>query len=166
MLIINKISIQGMSHIHQQTQAQHPKIESYVKFEHIVMDEIQHNPDVQDDSAKVYEEMNSDSKEDFETTYKAGDEDGNGGSETVAENVVVLLVFSQSIDVLPLMRNVIDPKDREFKIRMEYSSKKSVIAAIQSYTISRGVNYVVYKSEPQTFYEKCKTSGRGCDWLI
>ncbi|RYR17872.1 hypothetical protein Ahy_B03g062541 [Arachis hypogaea] len=49
---------------------------------------------------------------------------------------------------------------------MEYSSRKSVIAAIQSYTISRGVDYVVYESEPQTFYAKCKTYERGCDWLI
>ncbi|QHO23522.1 uncharacterized protein DS421_12g364270 [Arachis hypogaea] len=49
---------------------------------------------------------------------------------------------------------------------MEYSSRKSVVTAIRSYTISRGVDYNVYESEPQTFYAKCKMYGRGCDWLI
>ncbi|RYR01510.1 hypothetical protein Ahy_B06g080386 [Arachis hypogaea] len=50
-------------------------------------------------------------------------------------------------------------------IGMEYSSRKSIIAVIRSYTISRGVDYVVYEFEPQTFYTKCKTYGRGCNWL-
>ncbi|RYR73295.1 hypothetical protein Ahy_A02g007649 isoform H [Arachis hypogaea] len=49
---------------------------------------------------------------------------------------------------------------------MEYSSRKSVVAAIRSYTIARGVDYDVYESERQTFYAKCKMYGRGCDWLI
>ncbi|RYR34484.1 hypothetical protein Ahy_A10g049414 isoform B [Arachis hypogaea] len=43
-------------------------------------------------------------------------------------------------------------KDSEFSIGMEFGSKESVISAIKSYTISRGVDYTVYKSEPQTFY--------------
>ncbi|QHO47012.1 Putative mutator sub-class protein [Arachis hypogaea] len=49
---------------------------------------------------------------------------------------------------------VADPEVGEFRIEMEYDSRKSVIAAIWSYTISRGVNYVVYESKPQTFYAK------------
>ncbi|XP_016165209.1 uncharacterized protein LOC107607822 [Arachis ipaensis] len=49
---------------------------------------------------------------------------------------------------------------------MEYSSRKSVVAAIKSYTISRGVDYNVYEPEPLTFYVKCKTYGNGCNWLI
>ncbi|XP_020973198.1 uncharacterized protein LOC110269595 [Arachis ipaensis] len=49
---------------------------------------------------------------------------------------------------------------------MEYNSRKSVVAAIRSYTISRAVDYDVYESEPQTFYAKCKMYGCGCDWLI
>ncbi|RYR46836.1 hypothetical protein Ahy_A07g032677 [Arachis hypogaea] len=44
---------------------------------------------------------------------------------------------------------------------MEYSSRKSVVEAIRSYTITRGVAYDVYESEPQTFYAKCKMYGRG-----
>ncbi|RYR02197.1 hypothetical protein Ahy_B06g081016 isoform C [Arachis hypogaea] len=49
---------------------------------------------------------------------------------------------------------------------MEFRSRESVISAIKSYTISRGVDYTVYESEPQTFYAKCKEYGAGCDWLI
>ncbi|RYR39801.1 hypothetical protein Ahy_A09g045400 [Arachis hypogaea] len=49
---------------------------------------------------------------------------------------------------------------------MEYSSRKSFVTAIRSYTNSRGVHYNVYEFEPQTFYAKYKTYGRGCDWLI
>ncbi|XP_025704076.1 uncharacterized protein [Arachis hypogaea] len=61
---------------------------------------------------------------------------------------------------------VANPEDGEFRIGMEYSSRKSVVAAIRSYTIARGVDYDVYESEPKTFYAKCKMYGRGCDWLI
>ncbi|RYR73293.1 hypothetical protein Ahy_A02g007649 isoform C [Arachis hypogaea] len=87
--------------------------------------------------------MSSDSEEDFEATYEAGDEEQDGDAGGVA-----------------------DPEDGEFRIGMEYSSRKSVVAAIRSYTIARGVDYDVYESERQTFYAKCKMYGRGCDWLI
>ncbi|RYR19358.1 hypothetical protein Ahy_B03g064122 [Arachis hypogaea] len=109
----------------------------------VATDDIQHDPDMQDDRVKVYERMDNDSKEEFEATYEASDEDedGDGGGDT-------------------------DHEDGDFKIRMEYSSRKSVIAAIRSYTISKGVDYVVYDFVPQTFYAKCKTYGRGCDWHI
>ncbi|RYR33056.1 hypothetical protein Ahy_A10g047605 [Arachis hypogaea] len=91
--------------------------------------------------------MNSDSKEDFEATYEAGDEDEDGdvGVETAVENIVVHLSSS-----------VADLEDGKFQIGMEYNSRKSVIAVIRSYTISRGIDYNVYESEPQTFYAKCK----------
>ncbi|XP_057725618.1 uncharacterized protein LOC130941217 [Arachis stenosperma] len=49
---------------------------------------------------------------------------------------------------------------------MEYGSRKLVVATIRSYIISRGVDYVVYESEPWTFYAKCKSYRRGCDWLV
>ncbi|RYR73294.1 hypothetical protein Ahy_A02g007649 isoform O [Arachis hypogaea] len=130
--------------------------------------------------------MSSDSEEDFEATYEAGDEeqDGDAGVETAADNVVVHPSSSQPMNVPPFMREldldtmhapefpeysnigVADPEDGEFRIGMEYSSRKSVVAAIRSYTIARGVDYDVYESERQTFYAKCKMYGRGCDWLI
>ncbi|XP_025664990.1 uncharacterized protein [Arachis hypogaea] len=42
---------------------------------------------------------------------------------------------------------------------MKFGSRESVMSAIKSYTISRGVDYTVYESEPQTFYAKCKGYG-------
>ena len=50
-------------------------------------------------------------------------------------------------------------EDGEFSVRMEFGSRESVISAIKSYTISRGVDYTVYEFEPQTFYAKCKGYG-------
>ncbi|RYR70234.1 hypothetical protein Ahy_A03g016740 [Arachis hypogaea] len=58
---------------------------------------------------------------------------------------------------------VADPEDGEFKIGMEYSSRKSIVATIINYTISRGVDYNVYESEPLMFYAKFKTYGCECD---
>ncbi|RYR69285.1 hypothetical protein Ahy_A03g015844 [Arachis hypogaea] len=94
--------------------------------------------DIENDRATVYERLNTDSKNDFKTTYEAGDEDE---------------------DVLLILRT-------EFRIGMEYNFRKSIVAVIKSYTICRGVNYNLYESEPQTLYEKFKTYGHGCDWLI
>ncbi|RYR51737.1 hypothetical protein Ahy_A06g026718 [Arachis hypogaea] len=147
---------------------------------------IQNDLEVEDDRAAVYEGMNSDSEDDFEATYEACDEDEDGdvGAETAADNVVVHPSIIQPMNVPPFMREldldamhalefleysnigVADPDDGEFWIRMEYSSRKSVVAAIRSYNIARGVDYDVYESEPQTFYAKCKMYGRWCDWLI
>ncbi|RYR08493.1 hypothetical protein Ahy_B05g076201 [Arachis hypogaea] len=142
-----------MFHIHQQAQVQYPRIEMYVEFEHITTDEVQHDPDVQDDRTEAYERMNNDSDEEFEATYEVGDEDKDDDGE-IDERQFILFI------------GVTDPEDGEFRIEMKYSYRKLVIAAIRSYTISRGVNYIVYESESQTFYAKCKNYGRGCDWLI
>ncbi|KAL4394278.1 hypothetical protein AHAS_Ahas02G0136000 [Arachis hypogaea] len=129
---------------------------------------IQNDSDIEDNRAEVYEGMNSDSEEDFEATYEASDKDDDGdvGGEAAVENVVVPPAISQPMDVAPFMCNlnlnamnapkfleyanigVADPKHGEFRIGMEYSSKKRVIAAIRSYTISTRINYNVYESEP------------------
>ncbi|XP_020979990.1 uncharacterized protein LOC110272279 [Arachis ipaensis] len=177
-----------MFYIHQQTQVQHSWIGLYIEFEHIVVDEIQHDPDVQVDRAEAYKGMNNDSDQEFEDTYETGDEDededDNGGGKAVAKTLVVPPAINQPTNVPPFMRSldldaihvlefpeyanigVADTENGEFRIGLEYSSRKSVIAAIRSYTISRRVDYVVYEFEPQTIYAKCKTYGRGCDWLI
>nr|XP_025625156.1 uncharacterized protein LOC112717296 [Arachis hypogaea] len=186
MPITDEVTMHNMFQIHRQTQMRQPHIELYVEFETKVAEGIQNDLEVEDDRAAVYEEMNSDREEDFEATYEAGDEDEDGdvGVETAADNVVVHPSISQPMNVPPFMREldldamhapefpeysnigVADPEDGEFRIGVEYSSRKSVVAAIRSYTIARGVDYDVYESEPQTFYAKCKMYGRGCDWLI
>ncbi|XP_015953842.1 uncharacterized protein LOC107478216 [Arachis duranensis] len=181
--ITDEASMENMFQIHRQTQMRHPQIELYVEFETV---DVQNDIDIHDDRDAVYEGMNSDSEEDFEATYEAGDEDEDGdvGVEAAAENVVVHPSSSQPMDVPPFMREldleamhapefpeyanigIADPEDGEFRIGMEYSSRKSVVAAIRNFTISKGVDYEVYESEPQTFYAKCKMYGHGCDWLI
>ncbi|XP_015939277.1 uncharacterized protein LOC107464828 [Arachis duranensis] len=186
MPITDEVTMHNMFQIHRQTQMRQPHIELYVEFETVEAEGIQNDLEVEDDRAAVYEGMNSDSEEDFEATYEAGDEDEDSdvGVETAAYNVVVHPSISQPMNVPPFMReldldvmhapefpeysniDVADPEDGEFQIGVEYSSRKSVVAAIRSYTIARGVDYDVYESEPQTFYAKCKMYGRGCDWLI
>ncbi|RYR43760.1 hypothetical protein Ahy_A08g040158 [Arachis hypogaea] len=165
-----------------ETQMRQSQIELYVEFENVEADGIQNDLDIEDDRATVYKRMNSDSEEDFEATYEAGneDEDGDVGVEAVAKNVVVHPSGSQPMNVPPFMRTLdLDamhaPEFSEYAnialliLRMESSELEwntLVIAAIRSYSISRGVNYNVYESESQTFYAKCKTYGRECDWLI
>ncbi|RYR43394.1 hypothetical protein Ahy_A08g039807 [Arachis hypogaea] len=154
--------------IHRQTQMRHPQIELYVEFEAVEAIAVQNDIDIDDDRDAMYEGMNSDSEEKFEATYEASDEDEDGdvGVEAAVENLVVHPSSSQPMYVLPFMR-IDDPEDGEFQIGMEYSFRKSIVAAIRSFTISRGVDYDVYESEPQTFYAKCKILIRkkGC-WEI
>ncbi|KAL4322022.1 hypothetical protein AHAS_Ahas14G0168900 [Arachis hypogaea] len=179
MPIIDEASMQNMFQTHRQTQMRQPQIELYVEFKNVEVDGIQNDLDIEDDRAAVYERMNSDSKEDFEATYEAGDkdEDGDVGVEAAAENVVVHPSGSQPMNVLPFMRNldlnamhapefseyanigVVDPEDGEFRIGMEYSSRKSVVAAIRTYTISRVVDYNVYEYEPQTMLAEPEPGG-------
>ncbi|RYR28336.1 hypothetical protein Ahy_B01g052454 [Arachis hypogaea] len=90
--------------------------------------------------------MNSDSEEDFEATYKAGDEDEDGdvGGKATVKNVVVPSAISQLMDVPPFIRSLdldtmhvlkffeyanigaADPENGEFRIRMEYSSRNLI----------------------------------------
>ncbi|KAL4393920.1 hypothetical protein AHAS_Ahas02G0100200 [Arachis hypogaea] len=70
-------------------------------------------------------------------------------------------IFKTSVKI-----RVVDLEDGEFRIGMEYCSRKSVVAAIRSYTISREVDYNVYEFKLQTFYAKCKTYRHGCNWCI
>ncbi|RYQ82225.1 hypothetical protein Ahy_B10g100818 [Arachis hypogaea] len=162
MPIVDEESMQNMFQIHRQTQMRQPQIELYVEFENVKAYEIQNNLDIEDDRAAVYEGMNSDSEEDFEATYKAGDEDedSNVGVEAAAENVVVHPAVSQPMNVPPFMRNL----DLDAMNTPEFPEYANI--AIRSYTISRGVDYNVYEFEPLTFYAKCKTYGSGCNWLI
>ncbi|RYR66280.1 hypothetical protein Ahy_A03g012259 [Arachis hypogaea] len=168
MPIIDEASMQNMFQIHRQTQMQHQQIELYVKFENVEADGIQNDLDIEDDRAVVYDGMNSDNEEKFEATYEAGDEDEDGdvGVEAAAKNVMVHPSVSQPMNVPPFMLNldldamhalefpeyanigIADPEDGEFRIGMKYSSRKSVVTAIRSYTISRGVDHNVYESEP------------------
>ncbi|RYR79202.1 hypothetical protein Ahy_A01g004039 isoform B [Arachis hypogaea] len=101
MPITDEVSMQNMFQIHRQTQMRQPQIELYVEFETVEVERTQNDLEVVDDRAALYEEINSDSEEDFEATYEAGDEDEDGdvGVETAAENVVVHPSISQPMNV-------------------------------------------------------------------
>ncbi|RYR27735.1 hypothetical protein Ahy_B01g051773 [Arachis hypogaea] len=126
-----------------------------------------------------WEEDNNDSEEEFEANYEVDDENDDGDLEGNPEvqNEANAIVRQHPFGVPSFMRTLDlkamhDPKfpeyantgegnaaaeDGEFSVGIEFiGSKESVISAIKSYTISKGVDYTVYESEPQTFYAKCK----------
>ncbi|RYR18921.1 hypothetical protein Ahy_B03g063538 isoform B [Arachis hypogaea] len=126
--------------------------------------------------------MNSDNEEDFEANYKVGDENEDGefvmGKWFHLQPVNLwmshlLYICSLDLDAIHARKfleyvniGVDEPENGEFRIEIKYSSRKLLVAAIWSYTISRGVDYTMYKSESQMFYAKYKTYGSGCNWLI
>ncbi|RYR24259.1 hypothetical protein Ahy_B02g057749 [Arachis hypogaea] len=174
--ITDEASMQNMFQIHRQTQMRHPQIELYVEFETV---EVQNDIDIHDDRAAVYEGMNSDSEEDFEATYEAGDEDEDGdvGVEAAAENVVVHPSSSQPMDVPPFMReldleamhapefpeyaniDVVDPEDGEFRIGMEY------IPHLQKLVVNIGYSRTVeeYNINYKRLEERGEAYARWCD---
>ncbi|RYR51969.1 hypothetical protein Ahy_A06g026905 [Arachis hypogaea] len=132
-----------------------------------------------------WEEDNNDSEEEFEANYEVDDENDDGdlvGNPTV-QNEANGIVSQHPFGVPSFMRTLdleamhapefpeyantdegdAAAEDGEFRVGMEFGSRESVISAIKSYTISRGVDYTVYESDPQTFYAKYKghaTKGR------
>ncbi|RYR39275.1 hypothetical protein Ahy_A09g044784 [Arachis hypogaea] len=157
-----------MFSIHQQTRFHVPMIELYVEFEQqsglgAVGEEVNVNElgDIE------WEEDNNDSEEDFEANYEVDDENDDGdlvGNPEV-QNEVNAIVSQHPFDVPSFMRTL-DLEAMHALEFPEYANMESLISAIKSYTISGGVDYTVYKFEPQTFYAKCKGYGAGCDWLI
>ncbi|XP_015934887.1 uncharacterized protein LOC107460969 [Arachis duranensis] len=174
MPITDDASMQRMFQIHRETQMRHPQIEVYVDFETVEAVAVQNDIDIHDDRAAVYQGMNSDSEE----CSGGSAEQSTDGRSTFYAVVFTVPDRTGSNRIGPdrtrpdrtgrfdRKTGVADAEDGEFRIGMEYSSRKSIVAAIRSFTIAKGVDYEVYESEPQTFYAKCKMYGRGCDWLI
>ncbi|RYR07521.1 hypothetical protein Ahy_B05g074891 [Arachis hypogaea] len=189
MPITDDASMQQMFCIYQQTRFHVPMIELYVEFEqHSSLDVAGEEVDVDECGDLDWEEDNNDSEEEFEANYEVDDEndDGDLAGNLVMQNEAASIVSQQPFGVPSFMRTLdlevmhapefpeyanngegnVAVEDGEFSVGMEFGSRESVISAIKSYTISRGVDYTVYESEPQTFYAKCKGYGAGCDWLI
>ncbi|RYR67017.1 hypothetical protein Ahy_A03g013234 isoform A [Arachis hypogaea] len=135
-----------------------------------------------------WEEDNNDSEEEFEANYEVDDENNDGDKvvNPMMQNEIDALVNQHSFGIPSFMQTLdlagmhvpkfleyvnmgegkVAAEDGDFSVGMEFGSRESVISAIKSYTISRGVDYIVYESKPQTFYVKCKGYGVECDWLI
>ncbi|RYR06845.1 hypothetical protein Ahy_B05g074164 [Arachis hypogaea] len=152
-----------------------PIIELYVEFEqHTGMDAVGDNVNVDELGDIDWEEDNNDNEEDFEANYEV--DDGDLASNPAVQNEAHAIVsqhpfgvpsFIRTLDLeamhvpeYPKYANIdegnVAAKDGEFSVGMEFGSRESMISAIKSYTISRGVDYTVYEYELQTFYEKCK----------
>ncbi|RYQ85392.1 hypothetical protein Ahy_B10g104950 isoform B [Arachis hypogaea] len=161
-------------------------IEVYVEFEQqsgmsMVGDKI----NVDEFGDIDWEEDNNDSEDEFEANYEFDDEndDGDLAGNPAVQDEANAIVSPHPFGVPSFMRTLdleamhapefseyantsegnVAAEDGEFSVGMEFGSRESVISVIKSYTISRGVDYTVYESEPQTFYTKCKghaTKGR------
>ncbi|RYR58692.1 hypothetical protein Ahy_A05g024577 [Arachis hypogaea] len=175
--------------IYQQTRFHVPMIELYVEFEQQSgLGAVGEEVNIDELGDIDWGEDNSDSEEEFETNYEADDENddrdlaGNPAVQNEADVIVSqhpfgVPSFMWSLDLEAMYapkfleyanmgKGNTTAEDGEFSIRMEFSLRESVISAIKSYTIARGVDYTVYESEPQAFYAKYKGYGEGCDWLI
>ncbi|RYR59699.1 hypothetical protein Ahy_A05g025632 [Arachis hypogaea] len=189
MPITDDASMQQMFCIYQQTPFHVPMIELYVEFEQqsgsgAVGEEV--NVDELGDID--WEEDNNDSEEEFEVNYEVDDKNNDGDlAGNPEEQNQANAIISQHLFGVPSFMRTLDleamhdpefpecantgegnaaAEDGEFSVGMEFGSRESVIFAIKSYTIPRGVDYTVYEFEPQIFYVKCKGFGAGCDWLI
>ncbi|XP_015934195.1 uncharacterized protein LOC107460352 [Arachis duranensis] len=164
-------------------------IELYVEFEqHMRLDAVGEEVNVDEIGDTNWKEDNNDSEEEFEANYKVDDENddedltGNSAVQNEADAIVSqhpfgVSSFMRTLDLEAMHAlefskyanmgegNVV-AEDDEFSVGMEFGSRESLISAIKSYTISRGVDYTVYEFEPQTFYAKCKGYGARYDWLI
>ncbi|RYR53800.1 hypothetical protein Ahy_A06g029051 [Arachis hypogaea] len=178
MSITDDASMQQMLYIYQQTRSHVPMIELYVEFEQqsgmsTVGDEI--NVDELRDID--WEEDNNDTNYEVDEENNDGDLAGNPAVQDEANAIVSqhpfgVPSFIRTLDLeamhapkFPEYANTCEgnvaAEDGKFSVRMEFGSRESVISAIKSYIISRGVDYTVYEFEPQTFYAKCKGYGVG-----
>ncbi|RYR19353.1 hypothetical protein Ahy_B03g064112 isoform A [Arachis hypogaea] len=181
--------MQWMFYIYQQTQFHVPMIELYVEFEQRTgMVAVGDNVNVDELGNIDWEEDNNDSEEEFEANYEVDDENDDEDlvGNPMVQNEAHAIVSQHPFGVPSFMRTLdleamrspefseyanigesnVAAEDGEFSVGMEFGFRELVISAIKSYTISRGVDYTVYESEPQIFYAKCKGYSAGCDWLI
>ncbi|RYR32735.1 hypothetical protein Ahy_A10g047264 [Arachis hypogaea] len=194
MSITDDACMQRMFYIYQQIRFHVPMIELYVEFEQYTgMDVVGDDVNV-DELRDIDWEEDNDSEEEFEANYEVDNEndDGDLAGNPVVQNDADAIVSRHPFGVPSFMRTLdleamhapefseyceyrgsfvigggnVAVKDGRFSVGMEFGSTKSVISAIKSYTISRGIDYTMYESEPQTFYTKCKSYGARCDWLI
>nr|XP_025627852.1 uncharacterized protein LOC112720974 [Arachis hypogaea] len=182
MPITDDANMQQMFCIYQQTRFHMPMIELYVEFEQqLGSGTVGEEVNVDELGDIDWEEDNNDSEEEFEANYEVDDEndDGDLAGNPDVQNEANAIARQHPFGVPSFMRTLdleamhapefpeyantgegnAATEDGEFSVGMEFGSRESVISAIKRYTVSRGVDYTVYESEPQTFYAKCKGYG-------
>ncbi|RYR69024.1 hypothetical protein Ahy_A03g015542 [Arachis hypogaea] len=130
-----------------------------------------------------WEEDNNDNEEEFEANYEVDDENddgdlaGNPAMQDKADAIVNQHLFGvpsfiRTLDLEAMHapefseyantgEGNVAAENGEFSVEMKFGSRESMISAIKSFTIFRGVDYTVYEFEPQTFYAKCNGYGAG-----
>ncbi|RYR10380.1 hypothetical protein Ahy_B05g078841 [Arachis hypogaea] len=163
--------------IYQQTRFHVPIIELYIEFEQYTgMDAVGGEVNVDELGDMDWEEDNNNSEKEFEANYEVNDEnnDGDLAGNLAVQNEADMIVSQHRFGVLSFMQTLdleamhaleffeyanigegnVAAEDGEISVGMEFGSRESVISAIKSYTISRGVYYTVYEFEPRIFYAK------------
>ncbi|RYR69706.1 hypothetical protein Ahy_A03g016257 [Arachis hypogaea] len=179
MSITDDASMQQMFCIYQQIRFHVPMIELYIEFEHHTrMDSVGDDVNVDEIKDIDWEKDNNDSEEEFEANCEVDEENEDGdlagnpavqieANSIVSQHPFGVTSFMRTLDFeamhapeFPEYANIGEGntavEDGKFSVGMKFGSRESVIFAIKSYTISRGVDYTVYESEPQIFYAKCK----------
>ncbi|XP_016173818.1 uncharacterized protein LOC107616367 [Arachis ipaensis] len=62
--------------------------------------------------------------------------------------------------------NIVGGSSAEFQIGQSFQSKDEAVLSVKDYSIRRGVEYRVIKSDHLKYHGKCKEFGKGCSWLI
>ncbi|XP_025616870.1 uncharacterized protein [Arachis hypogaea] len=62
--------------------------------------------------------------------------------------------------------NTVGGSSTEFQIRQSFENKDEAVLSVKDYSIRRGVEYRVIKSDHLKYHGKCKQFGKGCTWLI
>ncbi|XP_016167948.1 uncharacterized protein LOC107610407 [Arachis ipaensis] len=62
--------------------------------------------------------------------------------------------------------NTVGGSSTEFQIGQSFQNKDEAVLSVKDYSIRRGVEYRVIKSDHLKYHGKCKEFGKGCTWLI
>ncbi|RYR48294.1 hypothetical protein Ahy_A07g034307 [Arachis hypogaea] len=170
-------------------------IELYIEFEqHTGLDVVGEEVNVDEFGDINWEEDNNDNEEEFEANYEVDDKNDAGdlaGNSTV-QNEADAIVSQHPFGVLSFMRtldlkvmhalkfseytNIYGPhvvvegnvavEDGEFSVGIEFGSRESVISAIKSYTISRGVDYTVCVEQLPCLHVLACCANQRLDWQV
>ncbi|XP_016173466.1 uncharacterized protein LOC107615969 [Arachis ipaensis] len=184
---IDEATMLEMLMIYRQNQAHVPILKLYVEFEQLGNTHEADESLLSGEDNIDWKENNSDSEEEFlaNNDMLGGNDGGNkshperevhGSINTIASRYsfdVPFFMRALDLDAMhaPEFAEFANPsipfvQDGEFAVGMEFGSREDMVMAIRRYTLSKGVDYRVYESEPLTFYAKYLQYGRGSDWLI
>ncbi|XP_027337122.1 uncharacterized protein LOC113850779 [Abrus precatorius] len=182
--------IQQMFQIHNERRAPTPTIELYIVFKQITADTRAEGSDEEDEAyvsivpnREIEWEQNSTESDDPDLDEDGDDEESEDegvnedsylSSPMIGKHPFEEPSFMRALD-LTSMQAPEFPKYAnlgnyevvgELCVGMQFNNRENVIRTIKHDSISKGVDYKVFESEPNTFYCKCVSYGIDCDWLV